>query len=107
MFMKATETSEIPHKHLIFSICFKFISIVFYSFKRALVISDQKRYLATLYRYIFFVLMNVLQIIFLILTKDFIIFLLIALFSTVLENILISRKADQLYPFLKEKILKS
>ncbi len=47
--------------------------------------------------------MNVLQIIFLILTKDFIIFLLIALFSTVLENILISRKADQLYPFLKEK----
>lgn len=104
MFMKASETSEIPHKHLIFFLFVLNSSVsYFYSFKRALVISDQKRYLATLYRYIFFVLMNVLQIIFLILTKDFIIFLLIALFSTVLENILISRKADQLYPFLKEK----
>lgn len=75
----------------------------FFSYKRSLIIADQKRFIATLYRYSFYFVLNVLQIIFLILTKNYFIYLILLISSTMLENIFISKKANQLYPFLKEK----
>lgn len=104
LFMKSSETSSIPYRHLVFFL-FVLNSAVsyFFSFKRALIISDQKRYIATIYRYLFFILMNIGQVAILLITKNFILFLLVALLSTIIENILISMKADSLYPYLKEK----
>ncbi len=75
----------------------------FYSYKRFLIIANQKKYIATLYRYAVFVLMNVIQIIILVITGNYILFLLVEVLSTFFENLLVSRKADQLYPYLKEK----
>lgn len=75
----------------------------FFSYKRALIISDQKRYISTIYRYGFYFVLNVAQIIALILTKNYILFLVLQAIFTLVENICISIKADKMYPYLKEK----
>lgn len=74
-----------------------------FSYKRNLIIADQNRYIATIYRYLFYILLNIVQIIYLILTKDYIGYLIIQIISTILENVLISIKANKMYPYLKDK----
>lgn len=51
----------------------------------------------------FILLQDILQIIILITTKNFILFLAIYILCTLGNNISLSRKADKLYPYLKEK----
>lgn len=75
----------------------------FFSYKRNLIIADQNRYIATIYRYGMYVLLNIVQIIYLIITKNYIGFLIIQILATLMENILVSKKANQMYPYLKEK----
>ena len=75
----------------------------FFSYKRNLIIADQNRYIATLYRYSIYFIMNVFQIIYLLLFNDYIGFLLIQIISTIVENLLISKKANKMYPYLKNK----
>lgn len=78
----------------------------FYSYKRSLIICDQKRYIATIYRYGFYFLLNVVQIIILFLTKNYILYLICQVLFTWIENIFVSRKANQMYPYLKDKKIK-
>lgn len=75
----------------------------FFSYKRNLIIADQNRYIASIYRYVFYFLLNFFQIVFLIITRNYIIFLILQIIATFLENISISDKANKMYPFLKEK----
>lgn len=78
----------------------------FYSYKRSLIICDQKRYIATIYRYVFYFLLNVFQIIILFLTHNYILYLITQVVFTWLENICISIKADRMYPYLNDKNIK-
>ena len=75
----------------------------FFSYKRALLICDEKRYIATIYRYLFYFIMNLVQIAVLIYTRDYIFYLIIQVIFTFLENVGVSWKANQIYPYLKEK----
>lgn len=75
----------------------------FFSYKRALIIADQKKYIDSVYHYAFLIIVNIVQIIVLITLGNYILFLLVKLFFTLLENYLISLKATKLYPFLKQK----
>lgn len=75
----------------------------FLSYKRNLIIADQYRYIATIYRYSFFTILNVLQISFLLITDSYIVFLFIQVLLTILENVFVSRHADKMYPFLRYK----
>lgn len=76
----------------------------FFSYKRSLIIADQKRYIATIYRYGLFVICSMVQCIALYITHNYTIYLVVQLCSTLLENIAISSKADKMYPYLKEKV---
>lgn len=97
------EIPDIPHIHLIFMLFVINAAIsYFYSYKRSLIISDQKRYIATIYRYGFYIVLNIIQIIVLNLTHNFILFLICQIIATLAENIVISKKADKLYPYLKD-----
>ena len=78
----------------------------FVAYKRLLIISDQNRYIATAYRYGFYIAMNVMQIIELVLFKNYILYLIIQVLFTLLENIGISIKANKMYPYLKDKEVK-
>lgn len=75
----------------------------FFSYKRNLIIADQNRYIATIFRYSFYVLLNICQIIYLIISSDYIGFLVLQILATLLENICISFKADKMYSYLKDK----
>jgi O-antigen/teichoic acid export membrane protein len=93
---------NIPYLNLIF-ILYLLNTVITYLFayKRSLIIADQKAYITTLYKYLFFIILNIVQIIILIVTKNFILFLTAQILFTFLENVFISRKADKLYPFLR------
>lgn len=77
----------------------------FFSYKGMLINADQKQYITTTITQITTLLMNVLQIICLILTHNYILFLLIMLCCTLLRNILFSRSANSIYPYLKTKYI--
>jgi len=99
-----SETPDIPNIEVMYLMFVLNSSLTyFFSYKRSLIIADQKRYIATFYRYGFYFILNVLQIIALILTGNYFLFLGLLIVNTLLENIFISRKANNLYPFLKEK----
>lgn len=74
-----------------------------FAYKRLLVIGDQKQYITTFYKYLFYFILNVLQIIELIILKNYILFLFIQIIITLFENISISIKVNKLYPYLKDK----
>ena len=78
----------------------------FFSYKRNLIIADQKRYIATFYRYLAHFTFTFLEIIYLMLFKNYIGYLVIMILATLADNIMVSRKADKMYDFLKnsEKI---
>ena len=98
------EVPNIPNLDIIY-ILFVINTAVsyFYSYKKSLIICDQKKYITTFYKYGFYFLYNMIQIIVLLTTQNYILYLMCQVISTILENIAISRKADKMYPYLKEK----
>jgi O-antigen/teichoic acid export membrane protein len=76
----------------------------FNSYKRALIIASQNQYIETVNLQVFNLLKNVLQIVFLFIIPNFIVFLVIQIVVTLFSNYSISRKADKLFPYLRDKI---
>lgn len=72
-------------------------------YKKTLMDAHQLNYIGTFYLTMSWVVQDVLQILVLVFTKNFILFLLINIFTTVVCNICISGKADKLYPYLRDK----
>lgn len=75
----------------------------FFSYKRSLIIADQKQYITTIFHYSSVILLNTSQIIFLIFTQSYLLFLLLQLFFTLITNIGISITADKMFPYIKGK----
>lgn len=98
------EVPDIPRLTLIYWLFTANTAIsYFYSYKRALIICDERRYIATIYRYGFYFVLNVAQIVILVLTHDYILFLVLQVLFTFAENVGVSWKADRLYPYLRDK----
>lgn len=72
----------------------------FFSYKKAIVIADQKGYIESIYYLLSVLTYTSLQIVVLIFTHNFIIYLLVQIITTIVYNYLISKKVDKLYPFL-------
>ncbi len=96
------EPPNIPDLAIIY-ILFLANSVItyFFSYKRSLIIADQRGYITTIYKYSFYFVLNVIQIIILLKTKDFLLFLSAQIIFTFLENFLVSLKANQMYPYIK------
>jgi O-antigen/teichoic acid export membrane protein len=77
-----------------------------YVYRCSLLIADQKSYIVNIYKLIFNIIMNISQIIALILTHNYIVYLLIMIFCNLLNNIFCSRKVTKEYPFLKDRDIK-
>lgn len=78
----------------------------FFTYKKSIISAHQKEYIINRYKLVFYFIKNFLQILFLVLTKSFIIYLLIQILCTLLENIVSSKKADKMYPYLNDKNFK-
>ena len=75
----------------------------FYSYKKCLLIADQKQYIANYYRGITQLIGSLFQIALVVLTHSFWVYIILRICMTFSENFLIARKADHLYSFLNEK----
>jgi O-antigen/teichoic acid export membrane protein len=73
----------------------------FFAHKRSLIFADQKNYLITMVSSSSNILNSILQIVILIITKNYILYLSIKIIIRLLENIIISMIADKKYPFIK------
>lgn len=98
------EVPDIPH---LYSIYWLFVinsgSSYFLGYKRTVIIADQKSYINSVYMYGFQILKHALQILVLVVTGNYILFLVVLLASTVGENLAMTLRVDSLYPYLKEK----
>lgn len=99
---------DIPYLTVIY-LLFLLNSVVsyFFIYKSSLIIADQKNYIVTIQRQKFMLIQTILQIIILLTTKNYIIYLLIQIICSFLLNLSLSKRADKIYPFLKERNVRS
>ena len=72
-------------------------------YKKILIEAHQLGYINMIYQMGFLVFQNILQMMVLLYTKNFLLFVSVMSLCTVLNNIAVSKKADKLYPYLKDK----
>lgn len=82
---------------------FNTASSYFFTYKKSIIYAHQKQSIIDNIDSIFYLTKSIFEIIFLVLTKNFIVYLTIQILGTFLENIIIAIKADKMYPYLKEK----
>lgn len=73
------------------------------SYKRSIINANQKNYIVNLIHIGYLIILNLLQIIILVLTKNYYIYLIIKIVMRLLENIILTLTANKLYPYLNEK----
>ena len=78
----------------------------FWSYKRSLLIADQKQYLVNIIQVFVQISVSILQIALLYFSKTYWSYLLTMLIGTILENLVTARKADNEYPYLRERAQK-
>lgn len=99
---------DLPHIQLIY-ILFVLGSAIsyFFVYKQSLINADQKQYITVKYNYFSSMACTVLQCLLLYLTHDFIVYLCLSIGCGVINNMLLSNKANRLYPFIKTGEVKS
>lgn len=75
----------------------------FFAYKRSIITGHQNEYIISYIDLVIIILTNVLQIIFLLFTHNYMVYLLIQIVTTLFENIWISRKANKMYPYINDK----
>ena len=95
---------NIPYIHFIYLLnVFDTAISYFFTYKATLLIADQKKYVVSANTFTFRVICMFVQIISLVLYKNYIIYLIIHVITTVITNISISIIANRKYTFLRKK----
>lgn len=94
---------DIPHLRFIY-ILYLGNSVIsyFYSYKCSVLDANQKQYVGNIFRYKYIVIRDIIQMVFLILTHNFIVYLMLAVLNTIYTNWRISKKAEELYPWIRD-----
>ncbi|WP_209876919.1 lipopolysaccharide biosynthesis protein [Paenibacillus silagei] len=105
-FLNIIVNSDISNSNLIlYYVLFLMNSVASYFsvYKAILINADQKIYIVKGLQTAVIIVKEILQIVILLFTKSYILYLFIMIASTILNNIFISVKANNLYPFIKIK----
>lgn len=78
----------------------------FFTYKKSIISAHQKEIIINKIDSVFYFIKSIVEIIFLIVTRNYIVYLLISVFATLMENIVLAIKANKMYPYLKEKDVK-
>ncbi len=81
---------------------FNTVSSYLFSYKRSIIDAHQQQYVGTIITTAFMTIQFLVQMLILVLTRNFIAYLLIQIICNVLTNICIAIQADRMYPFLKK-----
>lgn len=99
-----SDDSAVDHLDTIYLLFVLNTSVSYFGvYKKNLIIYDQRKYIADIYNLIFYSIRIVIQTVFLVITKNYILYLVIQVVFTISENLAISWKANHDYPFLKGK----
>lgn len=91
----------IPHINLIYLMFVLNAALsYFFSYKQSLIIADQRQYIITVCHLTLNVLLQLVQVLFLWVTKEYFIYLELQIGTTLLENLILSHIANQLYPYI-------
>lgn len=83
------------------------ISSYLFSYKRSIIIANQKNYIISIIEIIYIVILNTIQIFILWFTKNYYLYLIIKILCILIENIIINIKASKMYPYLLDKNIKN
>ena len=75
----------------------------FFIYKASLLFADQKKYVEMIINTVVKLASALLQLAVLVLTRNYMLYLIVMICATFMQNILVSRKVDRIYPYLKDK----
>jgi O-antigen/teichoic acid export membrane protein len=104
--LKFMVNTEVAVPNLILYYILFLISITIsnlYIYKSHLILADQKEYIVSLYQIFFGGIALILQILFLVLTGNYLIYLIIVLSKNILFGFSVAIKVNKLYPFINDK----
>ena len=78
------------------------VSSFFLAYRRSIIMADQKAFVINLVHTSYIIIMNALQIAFLFLCHNFLIFLIIKIISRIAENVVINAYAKKKYPHIRD-----
>lgn len=105
-FLNVLVKSDIDHFYLVlYYLMFLANAVCSYLlvYKSSIIDADQKQYLISKYTVIFKLLTTILQILCLLVFRNFTLYLAIQILMTIGNNYYVSHRADALYPFIREK----
>lgn len=102
------EVPNIKENIILIYILFLFntASSYFFTYKKSIISAHQQQSIINNIDSIFYLTKSILEIIFLVLTRNYIIYLIIQILGTFIENVVLAIKADRMFPFIKEKDVK-
>lgn len=114
-FLRKTSLDEFRTVYQSININLQFIFILYLTdtvisylltYKRSILQANQKNYVINIVHFGYIIIMNTLQIIYLMVFKEFVGYLIIKIICRLLENIIISIIADKKYSYIKSKDVK-
>lgn len=94
---------DIPNLTLIYLLfLLNSVASYFFVYKRSIIFVSQNGHLNTINQSVFLLLQNIAQILVLFFFHNYILYLIIQIVSSVLSNVLISIKVDQMFPYLRQ-----
>lgn len=71
------------------------------SYRKVIITADQKDYIVTIYQQVVYIFQSAFQIAILVLTSNYLFFLIVQFIFTILNNYIINRIASKMYPFTR------
>ncbi|MDD3139230.1 MAG: hypothetical protein PHX08_09700, partial [Lachnospiraceae bacterium] len=98
------ETIEIPYLTVIY-LLFVFQSSISYflTYKQVLIVACEERYIVDIYHNLFKIVQMVLTVILLVITHNYLVYLIALIMIGIIENLAIQRKADRMFPYLRDR----
>lgn len=94
---------DIPNLTLIYLLYLaNTVTSYLYVYKISIINADQKNYIVTFNQQVFTVIANLAMIIVLLLTRNFLLYLLTQIVFSITSNFYLSRVAEKLYPYIKD-----
>ena len=75
----------------------------FFTYKKSIISAHQQESVINKINSVFYLVKSLLEIAFLFITRNYILYLFVAIVCTIIENIVIARKANKMFPYLKDK----
>lgn len=82
---------------------FNSASSYFFSYRSTILTASQRNYIVTTINYLMVIVQDIVQIVILFITQNFMLYLIIQIICGLITNILISEKAKKDYPYITEK----